>query len=195
MKIKRSLKKFYWYVILIMLVSVLIGSVPVLAKGGASLIRVINPESGEMTEITEEKLLERFNPWAGYFIGTGGPLEYAPNVGQYIPYQVFLYFDDGFSGLDLAYMFYYYPDPNPDLEGSRGYIYLPGDGDPYHRVNTRTIIREDSDGRWHYASPILQDLIPEVDSVIIDTDEPVWDVLSRSVFQPIASWISSQFDR
>ncbi len=188
------MKTIYQYLILCVLLVALLLAIPVQAKGSAPLIRVLDPDSGAITEFNDPNLLERFNPWAGYFIGTGGALEYAPNVGQRVPYQVFLYIDDGQGGLDLAYMFYYYPDPNPDLEGSRGYIYLPGDGDPYHRVNTRTIIRSESDGRWHYASPILRDLIPD-QTAVSNTGSPVWDALTLNIFQPISSWISSQFDQ
>ena len=40
----------------------------------------------------------------------------------------------------------------PGANGERGYIYLPGTGEPGYATNAGTIMRTDDDGKWHRAS-------------------------------------------
>ena len=149
------MKRISQYLFLFLLLVLLSLTIPVLAKGPAARITIEGPYLAEPIEITDPDILDRFDPWGGQFIGTGGPLEWPPDVGTQVPYQVFFW-----GELEVSYVFYYYPDP----AGGHSYIYLPGTGEPYYRVNVGTIIRENSDGAWHYALPTwdaaVQDLLP-----------------------------------
>jgi hypothetical protein len=55
--------------------------------------------------------------------------------------------------LSLIYVLRYLPDPS----GGQGFIYIPGPGDPWYRLNIGTIItgssdRWDPNGKWQYAT-------------------------------------------
>ncbi|HEX6385876.1 MAG TPA: hypothetical protein VF177_14495 [Anaerolineae bacterium] len=133
-------------------------AVPAAAKGPVDQITIAGPGLNGPIEITDPAILSRFDPWAGQFIGTGGPLEWPPDVGVRVPYQAFFYLEDNRGDLQLRYVLYYYPDP----AGGPGIIYLPGPGEPYYRVNPGTIIRTNSDGRWHNAMPAWDELMQDV---------------------------------
>ena len=40
-----------------------------------------------------------------------------------------------------------------------GFIYLPGRGEDWHRLNGGTILRDGHDGKWHRASPAWSALL------------------------------------
>ena len=128
---------------------------PATAKGPVDQITVAGPGLNEPVEITDPAILNRFDPWAGQFIGTGGPLESPPHVGDRVPYQAFFFLEDNRGDLQLRYVLYYYANP----DGGRGILYLPGPGEPYYRTNIGTIIRNNSDGRWHNAMPAWDELM------------------------------------
>ena len=143
---------------LFLLPTFLILTAPVAAKGPVDKITIERPGVAEPFEITDADTLNRFDPWGGQFIGPDSPLEWPPDVGLRLPYQVFFYEQNSAGELALRYVFYYYPG----VAGNRGYIYLPGTGEPYDRVNTGTIIRGQSDGRWHYAMPTWEAAIRDL---------------------------------
>lgn len=134
---------------LCMLVTVLISVISVYAKGPANMITIAGPELEEPLEITDQDILNRFDPWSGQFIGTSGALEWPPDMGLREPYLVFFHVEDNQGEMIPRYIFYYYPDP----AGGLGTIYLPGSGEPYYRINVGTIIRDEVDGRWFKAMP------------------------------------------
>jgi hypothetical protein len=133
------------YLPLLLLPTLLVLAAPVLAKGPVDKIIIEGPDLAEPIEITDLDILKRFDPWP-------------PDVGLWLPYQVFFYLQNNRGELELRYVFYYYPDPI----GGRGYIYLPGTGEPYYGVNTGTIIRGESDGRWHHAMPTWEAAIGDL---------------------------------
>ena len=141
------------------LLAAFVFGIPVAAKRkSADQITIAGGELEEPLEISDQEILDKFNPWAGQFIGTGGPLESPPYVGDRVPYEVYFYLRDARGELQLSYMFYYYPDP----AGGRGMIYLPGSKEPYYSVNAGTILRGESDGRWHHAMPTWDETVQAV---------------------------------
>lgn len=152
------MKSVLHYLSLFLLLALPALAVPAAAKGPVDQITIAGPGLNEPVEITDAAILSRFDPWAGQFIGTGGPLEWPPDVGDRVPYQAFFYLEDNRGDLQLRYVLYYYPDP----AGGRGIIYLPGPGEPYYRINIGTIIRNDSDGRWHNAMPAWDELMRDL---------------------------------
>jgi len=137
-----------WCLPLFLLVVFIVLVTPVMAKGPVDKITIEGPDLAKPIEITDPDILSRFDPWAGQFIGTGGPLAGPPsNIKE--PYLVKFYLENLQGELTLRYMFYYYFNPT----GTTGYIYLPGPGEPYYQINTGTIIRGKSDGQWHKSIP------------------------------------------
>ncbi len=141
--------------LMILILAVFAVTIPASAKGPVDLITISGGGLEETIEITDPEILDRFNPWAGEFIGTGGALKTPPSVGHKAPYEVYFYLRNEQDQVELRYMFYYYPSP----VGRRGLIYLPGSGEPYYGVNTYTIIRGGSDGYWHYAMPTWDETV------------------------------------
>jgi len=154
---------------------------PADAKGPVDQITIAGPGLNEAVEITDAGVLQRFNPWGGQFIGTGGPIEWSPDVGDQVPYQAFFYLENSRGDLHLAYMVYYYPDP----AGGRGILYLPGPGEPYYRINIGTIIRTNSDGRWHYTMPAWDELMRDL--MAAEAVSPASSVSTASL--DLAPWI------
>ncbi len=117
-------------------------------------------------EITDPAVLEGFDPWLGGFIDwEAGRVDEPPIAGE--SYELLFYMDveDGVGQL-VIYGFHFQPDPR----GERGYIYLPGPGEPWYEVNIGTIIRDE--GSWHYASL-------------------GWDSLMRSLLEKEGAWPGS----
>lgn len=142
------MKFMSWCLPLFLLVVFIVLVTPVMAKGPVDKITIEGPDLAKPIEITDPDILSRFDPWAGQFIGTGGPLAGPPsNIKE--PYLVKFYLENLQGELTLRYMFYYYFNPT----GTTGYIYLPGPGEPYYQINTGTIIRGKSDGQWHKSIP------------------------------------------
>lgn len=139
----------------ILILAVLAATIPASAKGPVSLITISGGGLEEPIKITDPEILDRFNPWGGQFIGTGGALKTPPSIGHKAPYEVHFYLQNAQDQSELRYMFYYYPS----LVGRRGLIYLPGSGEPYYSVNAYTIIRGGSDGYWHYAMPTWDETV------------------------------------
>jgi len=142
---------------LLLLLALLTLVKPVLAKGPVDKITIEGPDLAKPIEIIDPDILNRFDPWGGQFIGTGGPLAGPPpNIKE--PYLVKFYLEGQHGELILRYMFYYYFNAT----GRTGSIYLPGPGEPYYQTNAGTIIRRKSDGQWHKALPDWDDVMTNV---------------------------------
>lgn len=166
----------------LLLLALLTLTLPATAKGPVDMITITGPGIDEPIEITDPEILSRFDPWAGQFLGTGGPLEVAPAIESEEPYQIFFYLRDNSGELQLDYAFDYYPNPTDE----RAYIYLPGPVEPYYEVNTGSIIRDDSDGRWHIAMPTWDAMFQEqlqASGVSLDGNSRIYPV---SVFWMVA---------
>lgn len=192
------MKLIFRYLPLVLLLVVLGLAAPAVAKGPVDKITVVGPDLVEPIEITDPKILDRFDPWGGQFIGAGGPIEATPNVRE--PYQAFFHLRNNRGDLELRYMIYYYPDP----AGGRGYIYLPGPGEPYYSLNTGIIIRGGSDGRWRRAMPAwditIQDLLQKHSGSFDNVGEvfpapTLWIVamLGAALFGGLSLWVLTRF--
>lgn len=130
---------------LFLLVPLILAS-PAFAKGPVDKITITGPGLTDTIEITDPKILA-FDPWGGTFIDwRRGILAQPPLIDQ--AYPVFFSLKNSEGRLQVIYALQYYPDPS----GQGGYVYLPGPEDQWYRVNIGTIMRSESDGKWHYAS-------------------------------------------
>jgi hypothetical protein len=95
-------------------------------------------------EVTSDAmLLSQSNVFQGSFIG---PLAMAPDAA--LPRYTITFDIQTLDGVkEAAYVVQYCLDATGE-----GYVYLPGRGEPSHRRNISTILREDQDGQWHRAS-------------------------------------------
>ena len=82
--------------------------------------------------------------FAGNFIGSP-----APNPGAQLTRYTVTFDIQTLDGVkEAAYVVQYCVD---DSTGE-GFVYLPGRGEPSHRRNISTILRDGQDGYWHRAS-------------------------------------------
>lgn len=133
-------------------VLVLFISSSALAKGYPNKIILQGNGLTQPIEITDAETLGKFSPWYGQFIEWGrGPA--ATPMKDNASYEVLFFI----SGRDkktrqlrswMIFSFRYKPDP----ADGRGLIYLHGPGEDQYRVNQGTIVRDNHDGKWHYAS-------------------------------------------
>lgn len=118
------------------------GSVPEIKS--TTKITISAAHLAEPFEVTDEAVLSLSHVFAGKFLTTIVPAP-DPALTRYT-----LTFDvqtaDGVK--EAAYVVAYCVD---DVTGE-GFVYLPGRGEPSHRRNISTILRQGHDGYWHRAS-------------------------------------------
>lgn len=111
-------------------------------------------------EVTDSRILDISNVWAGQFLDRSRGTAKGPPRGPRL-YEVSFYIKFADNDLRQRYVLYY----NPNSATEPGYIYLPGKGEPWYSLNVSAIIRDEQDGKWNYASPAWEDLIkPVIDS-------------------------------
>lgn len=95
-------------------------------------------------EITSDSmLLSQSHVYKGSFIGAVAKAPDAALTRYTITFDI-----QTLEGLkEAAYVVQYCVDSTGE-----GYVYLPGRGDPSHRRNISTILRDGQDGNWHRAS-------------------------------------------
>lgn len=125
------------------------------AKGRTTRVVFTGMGLARPTEITSGAALDMQNgPWGGGFLDqasravTVGPARRVCQVDFYVEYDR--------NNEQLAYVLYYY---YPASDGTRGYIYLPGRGEPWYPMNTGTILRPGLDGTWRAASQRWEDAV------------------------------------
>lgn len=173
------MKSIIRYAFLVFGLATIVFPVSANAKGLTDKISIIGPGVGSPIEIENPEVLDYFNPWRGNFIGVGGPLVAPPPPNIKDPYIVKFFVENDKGELILRYVFYYYLNPS----GGTGYIYLPGPGEPYYRINTGTIMRGASDGRWHNALPAWDDVMADT----IQESGPGLSVI-EGINAPFAGW-------
>lgn len=134
------------------------------AAGSASLAKeptcmLIISGGGLMSTqvIKDSATLALSDVYAGRFIDTTRPPVTLP--AGIVKYQISFYITDYrrnafarlFSGRRVFRA--YVAEFALDSARGTGYVYLPGDGDPWANWNHGTIIRAGRDGRWSYAAP------------------------------------------
>jgi hypothetical protein len=125
-------------------------SAPLLLSGFAPEIKsttkitVSAPNLELPIEITDTLVLAISHVFAGNFIGSLTPPPRAELTRYTLTFDIQTM--DGVK--EAAYVVQYCVD---DITGE-GFVYLPGRGEPSHRRNLSTIIRQGQDGYWHRAS-------------------------------------------
>ena len=93
-------------------------------------------------DITDPRVLALSHVYIGAFIGQ--PVE-VPNYQTIYNVTFDIQTLEGIKA--AAYVVQYAVDAN-----GQAFVYLPGRGEPAHRRNIATILRNGQDGRWHRAS-------------------------------------------
>ncbi len=130
---------------------------PAAAKGPTVKITISGGELTSPIEITDPRILDNSNVWAGEFLDRAAPSPKEPprGLGRYeVSFYVKFGEDDD---AEKVYVLYYSPSPSTQP----GLIYLPGKGELWYSRNVRTILRG-SEGKWHYVSPAWEHLIRPV---------------------------------
>ncbi len=129
---------------------------PAAAKGPTVRITISGGALTSPIEVTDSRILDSSNVWAGEFLDRSARSPKEPPRGLR-RYEVSFYVKLGGDGVTKMYVLYYSPNPATHP----GLIYLPGKGEPWYSRNVRTILRG-SEGQWHYASPAWEHLIRPV---------------------------------
>lgn len=140
------------------------------AKGSTVRIEIRDLVSGAVSQMTDRAVLNQFQVWSGPGTYSGssegtdgfiidwrnGPITERP--AQLRRYELRFYAGprDGKTPPDppekLAYVVLYENDPST----GQGYVYLPGNGDEYFRLNVASIHRQGLNGKWLRASSAWQ---------------------------------------
>lgn len=125
-------------------------SAPLLLSGFAPEIKsttkitVSAPNLEQPIEITDTGVLALSHVFAGNFIGSPAPTPRVELTRYTLTFDI-----QTLTGVkEAAYVVQYCVD---DTTGE-GFVYLPGRGEPLHRGNMSTILRQGQDGYWHRAS-------------------------------------------
>jgi hypothetical protein len=105
-------------------------------------------------EVTDPRILDISNVWAGQFLDRSRGTATEPPRGLQ-RYEVSFYIKITENDVRKRYVLYYFPNPAAEP----GYIYLPGKGETSYSLNVWAILRDEQDGKWNYASPAWEDLI------------------------------------
>lgn len=135
-------------------------SLPLTARGNAVTVRLDITGAGlaRPVAVTNPDILDLSNVYAGTFLGpvTNGIEPAWPRytvtfvVEARTPFPMLER-----TGVQRSYVVHYARNPHTD----EGFVYLPGRGEEGYRLNIGIIIRDDNDGRWHFASPTWAELL------------------------------------
>ena len=140
---------------------VLVLSQASLAKGIPDLVVIKSDDQSHSIEITDQETLKSFSPWTGQFIDWKKGV-IAPPTQRVHKFEILFYrkwtgrHSIGDRGdLKLIYTVKYCQS----VDGSPGYIYLPGEGEQSYFINIGTILRDGHDGKWHQADATWEKVI------------------------------------
>ena len=123
------------------------------AKGRTVKLTVAGSGLSHPIQITDPNAVAA-NVWGGDFIGTP-----AKEPDKALPrYVVSFYVEPPREKVRMMYVVYYARDP----QTGEGFIYLPGRGEEWYRLNVSTIFRDGEDGTWRHASPAWSKAIAAV---------------------------------
>jgi len=142
--------------------------VSLFAKGKTIKITIQGADLKSPIEITDPRILANFNVWTGpgtfstqpgfnanapsFIIDWSQGTMSSPPKGLPL-YEVSFYEDFGDKGEKEVYVVSYEYDPS----SQRGYVYLPGKGDKWWRLNARAIFRG-VEGNWFSAWSSWEDV-------------------------------------
>lgn len=149
------------------------------AKGAPDLIVVSGGGLDQPVEISGPPSLLAFDPWIGQFADWAQKsLADAPCFRRSVEVMFFKKWPERRSSeldrgdLKMIYATRYCSD------GVRGYVYLPGPGEPLYRNNASTIIRSGADGKWHLAAPAWDSLLADAAAMRDEEAVPARIVIS-----------------
>ncbi|MEZ5284339.1 MAG: hypothetical protein R2712_05925 [Vicinamibacterales bacterium] len=143
----------------LVVVTVAVMCLPVSAKGITTRIVMTRLSTGQVTVLSEARLLEQFDVWSGpgtsdtsatSFIvdWAAGAMDAPGDPSERLEVR-FLVRRSGSRAEELAYVVYYVPGS----EATPAAVYLPGRGDEHFTGNVRSILRGPGfEGRWFRAS-------------------------------------------
>ena len=112
------------------------------AKGQTRRLTVTGPTVQGPLEVTDPIALA--SVWGGEFIGASAS-EPNPDWPRYV--VSFHVQPPRTDAVKVMYVVHYARDP----QSGEGFVYLPGPGQEWYRLNASTILRS-GDGRWHRAA-------------------------------------------
>ena len=132
------------------------------AKGRTVRITISSAELKSPIEITDPTILTNFNVWTGPGTSSneseGLIVDWSQGTISRLPkglphYEVFFYADFGNHEAKQVYVVSYEYDPFT----RHGYVYLPGKGDKWWRLNVSSIFRN-LEGNWFSARSAWEDV-------------------------------------
>lgn len=131
------------------------------AKGIPDLVVIKGGGLTSQIDITDQQTLKIFSPWNGEFIDwKKGSI--APPTQDVREFEILFFMRSrerhspwDRSNLKLIYGVKYCQR----VDGSPGYVYLPGEGEQYHSLNIGTILRENDHGKWHQAAEVWEKVV------------------------------------
>jgi len=145
-------KRLIWILIAFLVLSAL--PPLALAKSPTVKMTVSGGELPSAIEITDPQVLGISSIWGGQFLdSTRGVLKEPPR--ELPTYEIWFYIQVSDKSIKKRYVVYYSPDASP----GQGYVYLPGEGQPWYWLNVSAMLRQGRDGKWSYASPAWEELL------------------------------------
>ena len=108
-------------------------------------------------EVTDPRILDASNVWTGPFLDNSKAAT-KDSPTDLLRYEVSFYIKVADDRFRKKYVVYYYPNS----ASQQGYIYLPGKAETWYFLNVQSIIRDQRDGKWNYASPTWENLMKPV---------------------------------
>jgi hypothetical protein len=130
---------------------------PAWAKGPTAKLTISGGALTTEIEVADPRILDISNVWGGQFLDSYQVVVKQPPRG-FRTYEVWFYIKVADNSVRRRYVVYYSPNPAT----GQGYIYLPGQGQPWYDLNVSAILRKGKDGKWNYASPTWEELIKPV---------------------------------
>jgi hypothetical protein len=113
------------------------------AKGETVRLTITGPSLPHAVDVTSSAALAA-NVWSDNFFGNP-----AVEPDKAFPrYTVSFYVEPPRSSVRMMYVVYYVRNPKT----GQGFIYLPGRGEEWYRLNVSTILRDGRDAKWHQAA-------------------------------------------
>jgi hypothetical protein len=130
---------------------------PAWAKSPTAKMTISGGALTSEIETTDPRILNGSNLWEGRFLDASQGVVKEPPSGLRT-YEVWFYIKVADNSVRRRYVVYY----SPNTAAGRGYIYLPGKGQPWYDLNVSAILRDRQDGKWSYAAPAWEELLKTV---------------------------------
>lgn len=130
----------------VLLVAMVTFAGPVMGKGITVELSITGPGLSVPFHTRDSEVID-VSVWGGNFADWESGAVGEPDV-DLDRYLVHFWVQVPRSTVQMKYVLWYVWDPN----AQRAIVYLPGRRDPWYRTNVYSILREDRDGRWFFAT-------------------------------------------